>query len=216
MFERFTASARDVVVRAQDEARRLDHRLITTPHLLLSLLDSDAGDLLRTHGVTAEAVRADLADLLGQDPRAADDDAAVLAALGIDITRIRQAVEANFGPGALDRPLVATEDRSGLFGRLRQLRIVRQPPRPKDEVQAMRQLRGTRSGHVPFSTAAKKTLNLSLREALRLGNSDIGAEHVMLGLLRCGDGAVAVVLDRLGTDVTAVRRDAELRLRRSA
>jgi ATP-dependent Clp protease ATP-binding subunit ClpA len=215
MFERFTASARHVVVGAQEQARDLDHRAITTPHLLLSLVDSDGGDLLRSHGVTAQAVRDGLAELVRRDPRAADDDAAVLAALGIDMARIRAAVEANFGPGALDRPLPPPPADRGLLRRLRLLRPDRS--HRADELESLRRT-GTPRGHIPFTPAAKKALELSLREALRLGDDHIGAEHLTLGLLRAGDGAAAVVLDRLGVDVAAVRQDAEarLRLRRSA
>ena len=216
MFERFTAPARQVVVGAQDQARRLDHRAVTTPHLLLGLLESDAGELLRAHGVTAQAVRDDLAKLVDQHPRAADDDAAVLAALGIDMARIRAAVEANFGPGALDRPIVAPPQESRrLLGRWRVLRGGRQPR--QGELESMR-ASGAPRGHIPFTPAAKKALELSLRESLRLGDNHIGAEHVTLGLLRASDGVAAVVLDRLGVDAAAVRRDAEerLQLRRSA
>jgi ATP-dependent Clp protease ATP-binding subunit ClpA len=216
MFERFTAATRQVVIGAQDQARRLDHRAITTPHLLLSLVESDAGELLRAHGVTAQAVRDDLADLVGRHPRAAEDDAAVLAALGIDMARIRAAVEANFGPGALDRPITApAEEGRGLLDRLRLLRGGAKPR--EGELETLRSP-GTPRGHIPFTAAAKKVLELSLRESLRLGDDHIGAEHLTLGLLRASDGVAAVVLDRLGTDVAAVRRDAEerLQLRRSA
>jgi len=215
MFERFSGAARAVVVGARDSAREFDHRTITTPHLLLALLGSPAAEALVAHGVTAEAVRGQLADLVAHDPRAADDDAAALAALGIDVARIRAAVEANFGPGALDRPLPDERAHRGLLGRLRRGRDAR-PALPRDEVEAMRPPGGGSSGHLPFSPAAKKALELSLREALRLGDHHIGPEHLVLGLLRCGDGAAAAILDRLGTDVEAVRRDVQERDRRSA
>jgi ATP-dependent Clp protease ATP-binding subunit ClpA len=219
MFERFSRPARDVVVGAQEQARELDHRLIATPHLLLSLLSGDSGELLRAHGVTAEAVRADLADLTRQDPRVADDDAAVLAALGIDVAKIRAAIEANFGPGALDLDLTPPDDDGSLRGRLARLRRRRaalRPGLPRDEVEALRRPGRSASGHLPFSPSAKKTLELALREAIRLGNQHIGPEHLTLGLLRNSDGAAAAVLDRLGADVAGIRQDAEQRLRRSA
>jgi len=79
-------------------------------------------------GVTAQAVRDELAGLVEQHPRAADDDAAVLAALGIDMARIRAAVEANFGPGALDRPIAAQPVQA--IGQVRpRRRIVEEPER---------------------------------------------------------------------------------------
>jgi ATP-dependent Clp protease ATP-binding subunit ClpA len=62
------------------------------------------------------------------------------------------------------------------------------------------------SGHIPFTPRAKKVLELSLREALRLGRYYIDTEHILLGLLREGDGVAAEVLVRLGNDLNAVRR----------
>src|SRR5687767_15024159 len=61
------------------------------------------------------------------------------------------------------------------------------------------------AGHIPFTPRAKKVLELSLREALQLGHSDIGTEHILLGLLREGEGVAAQVLVRLGADLTRVR-----------
>jgi ATP-dependent Clp protease ATP-binding subunit ClpA len=62
------------------------------------------------------------------------------------------------------------------------------------------------SGHIPFTPRAKKVLELSLREALQLGHDYIGTEHVLLGLLREGEGVAAQVLVRLGTDLRRVRQ----------
>jgi prophage maintenance system killer protein len=64
---------------------------------------------------------------------------------------------------------------------------------------------GSRSGPVPFTARAKKVLELSLREALALGHHYIGTEHLLLGLLREGDGVVAQVLTRFGVDDAQVR-----------
>jgi hypothetical protein len=61
------------------------------------------------------------------------------------------------------------------------------------------------SGHIPFTPEAKKTLELSLREALQLGHSYIGTEHVLLGLVREGGSAGARVLRQRGADVETVR-----------
>jgi hypothetical protein len=63
------------------------------------------------------------------------------------------------------------------------------------------------SGHIPFTARAKKALELSLREALQLGHNYIGTEHVLLGLIREGDGVGAQVLTRLGADVARVRAE---------
>ena len=62
------------------------------------------------------------------------------------------------------------------------------------------------SGHIPFTTRAKKVLELSLRESLQLGHDYIGTEHILLGLLREGDGVAAQVLVRLGADLNRVRQ----------
>ena len=61
------------------------------------------------------------------------------------------------------------------------------------------------SGHIPFTPRAKKVLELSLREALQLGHNYIGTEHILLGLIREGDGVVAQVLEKLGADLPKVR-----------
>ena len=62
------------------------------------------------------------------------------------------------------------------------------------------------SGHIPFTPRAKKVLELSLREALQLGHSYIGTEHLLLGLIREGEGVAAQVLTKLGADTNKVRQ----------
>ena len=61
------------------------------------------------------------------------------------------------------------------------------------------------SVHIPFAPRAKRVLELSLRESLQLGHGYIGTEHILLGLLREGDGVAAQVLVRLGADLDRVR-----------
>src|SRR4051794_26915748 len=61
------------------------------------------------------------------------------------------------------------------------------------------------SGHIPFTPRAKKVLELSLREALQLGHNYIGTEHILLGLIREGEGVAAQVLVKLGADLPRVR-----------
>ena len=61
-------------------------------------------------------------------------------------------------------------------------------------------------GHIPFTPRAKKVLELSLREALQLGHNYIGTEHILLGLIREGDGVAAQVLLKLGADPTGIRQ----------
>jgi ATP-dependent Clp protease ATP-binding subunit ClpC len=63
------------------------------------------------------------------------------------------------------------------------------------------------AGHIPFTPRAKKVLELSLREALQLGHNYIGTEHILLGLIREGEGVAAQVLQKLGADLQATRRE---------
>ncbi|MCB1258129.1 MAG: NDP-hexose 4-ketoreductase, partial [Microthrixaceae bacterium] len=62
------------------------------------------------------------------------------------------------------------------------------------------------SGHIPFTPRAKKVLEFSLREALQLGHNYIGTEHILLGLIREGEGVAAQVLQKLGADLSRVRQ----------
>jgi ATP-dependent Clp protease ATP-binding subunit ClpC len=62
------------------------------------------------------------------------------------------------------------------------------------------------TGHIPFTPRAKKVLELSLREALQLGHNYIGTEHILLGLIREGEGVAAQVLQKLGADLSRVRQ----------
>jgi ATP-dependent Clp protease ATP-binding subunit ClpC len=62
------------------------------------------------------------------------------------------------------------------------------------------------SGHIPFTPRAKKVLELALREAIQLGHNYIGTEHILLGLIREGDGVAAQVLVRLGADLNRTRQ----------
>jgi ATP-dependent Clp protease ATP-binding subunit ClpA len=125
-----------VVVLAQEEARMLNHNYVGTEHILLGLIHE--GD-----GVAAKA----------------------LESLGISLEAVRAQVEEIIGQG-------------------------QQIP----------------SGHIPFTPRAKKVMELSLREALQLGHDYIGTEHILLGLIREGDGVAAQVLIRLGADLNRVRQ----------
>ncbi len=136
MFERFTDRARRVVVLAQEEARLLNHNYIGTEHILLGLIHEG-------EGVAAKA----------------------LESLGISLDAVREQVQDIIGQG-------------------------QQAP----------------SGHIPFTPRAKKVLELSLREALQLGHNYIGTEHILLGLIREGEGVAAQVLVKLGADLNKVRQ----------
>jgi ATP-dependent Clp protease ATP-binding subunit ClpA len=100
MFERFTRSARDAVVRAQEESAALGHDHIGTEHLLLGLAAGGGPvveQILSSVGVGDGALRAAVRD--GGLPDGMDADA--LASIGIDLDAVRRSVEESFGPGAL-------------------------------------------------------------------------------------------------------------------
>jgi ATP-dependent Clp protease ATP-binding subunit ClpA len=193
MFERFTEAARNVVVRAGAESRELNHHFVGTEHLLVALLADHDGPVavaLRGYRVDDRQVRAEIIRLAGPghapdtDPLfdADAEDAAALKAIGIDLDAVRRAIEENFGPGALRLPREAPKRRS--FMR-----------------------RFSSSGHSPFTNRAKKVLELSLREAIRLKHNFIAPEHVMLGLLREGNGLAAQILAEAGVDFDKLRAD---------
>ena len=174
MFERFTASARQALVEAQHESRSMGHGYIGTEHILLGMLkdtDSLGADVLASAGVTYDAARASVAEVVRPGL-----DADALATLGIDLHSVREAVEDAFGSGALD---------DAMAGRKRGRRRCRP------------------GGGPPFTPRAKKVAELALREALTLGVSFIGTEHLLLGILREGNGVASVVIARLapGVDV---------------
>jgi Clp amino terminal domain, pathogenicity island component len=136
MFERFTDRARRVVVLAQEEARLLNHNYIGTEHILLGVLsepDGVAAETLRSMGVSLDAVRHDVEEIIGRGSTV---------------------------PGP----------------------------------------------HIPFTPRAKKVLELSLREALQLGHNYIGTEHILLGLLREGEGVAVQVLVKRGVALSEVRQ----------
>jgi ATP-dependent Clp protease ATP-binding subunit ClpA len=72
-----------------------------------------------------------------------------------------------------------------------------------------------RGGHVPFSPRSKKVLELSLREAIRLKQSSISDAHILLGIIREGEGLATQVLHQSGVDLTALRDDLEHDLRQA-
>ncbi|MBS2962058.1 hypothetical protein KGA66_03290 [Actinocrinis puniceicyclus] len=101
MFERFTEGARQVVVLAQDEARKLCHHYIGTEHLLLGLLVEGRGpaaQVLDERGLRAADLRRRILLIVGGEGL----DPEALATLGIDLDEVRRATESAFGPGALD------------------------------------------------------------------------------------------------------------------
>jgi ATP-dependent Clp protease ATP-binding subunit ClpA len=214
MFERFTADARQIVIRAQSEARQLGHGFIGCEHLLLALLAANepAADVLREHELTPERVRAELIRMMGARPARPADllnvlDREALASIGIDLDVVRSRIEATFGPGALTRATLTLRRnrRRGLRSRLRRpARNARLLPVIGHNGELL-DVPPVRRGHIPFTPRAKKALERSLREALALGDNYIGAQHIALALLGMNSGAVPPILSALGLSAAPLR-----------
>ena len=136
-FDKFTERARRVLTLAQEEAQRFNHNYIGTEHLLLGLVREG-------EGVAAK----------------------VLANLGVELNKVRSAVEFIIGRG--DRPV---------------------------------------TGEIGLTPRAKKVIELAVDEARRLGHHYIGTEHLLLGLVREGEGIAAGVLESLGVSLEKVRAE---------
>ncbi len=145
-FDKFTERARKVLQLAQEEAQRFNHNYIGTEHLLLGLVREG-------EGVAAK----------------------VLANLGVDLNKVRSAVEFIIGRG--DR---------------------------------------TVTGDIGLTPRAKKVIELSVDEARRLNHHYIGTEHLLLGLVREGEGIAAGVLESLGVSLDKVRNQVIYVLNQSA
>jgi ATP-dependent Clp protease ATP-binding subunit ClpA len=215
MFERFTDSARGIVGQAQANARRLGHGYIGCEHLLLAAAGADGpvGAALRDHDITPERIEATLLSTTG--PLSGLDKEA-LASIGIDLDAVQARIEAEFGPDALTRALpAASQSRRPTWGkgplaelkrRRRRRRTGNHAPHPTGPVGSAPLSPGPAPrGHIPFTPRAKKTLELSLREADALHDSSIGAEHITLALLTPRDGTVPRILAALGVQPASVR-----------
>jgi ATP-dependent Clp protease ATP-binding subunit ClpA len=129
VFEKFTDPAKRVLVLAQDEAMAQGHDYIGTEHVLLGLADMPgtiAGSVLRDHGVTVQALRAEIADVLvasGVQPVGAQGATEALAAIGIDVEEIRRRADETFGPGKFHfpRPPFTPRAKNALEHTLRQM-----------------------------------------------------------------------------------------------
>ena len=182
MFERFTEEARKVVVAADWHAGALRHGWIGTEHLLLALLDDDERRVAR-----------------------------VLTGHGVTGPWVRSEVERIVGLGEpdLDADALATLgiDLDAVRERVERTfgpgALARRP---------CRRGRPSSDSRRPFTPRAKKALELSLREAVALGDNFIGAEHLLLGLVREGDGVAARILASRGVTsavvAAALQRDA--------
>jgi hypothetical protein len=257
MFERFTDSARHLIVQAQHEARRLGHNYIGCEHLLLAAAGAaqPAGAALRDQGVTPERVEAEIVRTVGrgQTGRAADParpgdpgdparpgdplhglDREALASIGIDLDMVRARLEAAFGPDALDRAVLAHRRggqacrprrrpawRKGPVAELMRRRRARRgaphKPGPGRIAAVGRPLSSPAPGaHIPFTPRAKKSLELSLREAKGLHDDYIGVQHLVLAQLAISDGMPRQILSALGASAESLRADILARYRKAS
>ena len=180
MFERFTAASRSIIAAGQDEARVLRHGAVGPEHLLLGLLGlpgDPAAELLRGNGLDLPTARQAVQCL--HAATGTELDAEALGTIGIDLDTVREKVEAVFGIGALS---VGAD--------------------PKGR---RRWGGGSSGGCMPFTPAAKKSLELALREALALKSREILPGHVLLGLLRDADTPTARVVRDHGLELTTTR-----------
>ena len=232
MFERFTDTARHVVVQAQADARRLGHNYIGCEHLLpaAAAAAEPASAVLRDQGVTPERVEAEILRTVGRG-QAADPlgglDRQALAFIGIDLDVVRARIEAAFGPDALTRALpTACRSRRPAWGkgplaeltrRRRRRRARRDAPLPAGPPRQRPASAGPApGGHIRFTPRAKKTLQLSLREAETLHDNSIGVQHLSLALLALSDGTVPAILSALGAPATSLRASILARYRKAS
>jgi ATP-dependent Clp protease ATP-binding subunit ClpA len=250
MLERFTDSARHLLVQAQHEARGLGHNYIGCEHLLLAATRAaePAGAVLRDQGVTPERVEAEIVRTVGrgQAPGPAADpmeakghrdplhglDREALASIGIDLDVVRARLEAAFGPDALDRAVLAhrrgaraSRPRRGpalgkgpvaeLMRRRRSRRGAPAGPGPGRAV-CRPQSGPAPGGHIPFTPRAKKSLELSLREAKALHDDYIGVQHLILAQLAIGDGMPRLIFSALGASTESLRADILARYRKAS
>jgi ATP-dependent Clp protease ATP-binding subunit ClpA len=190
---RFTGDGRQVIVYAQEQARRLGHGFIGCEHLLYGLASADdgVGAVLRERNVTPERVEAEFVRLIGPENIAAGSlfdtlDRDALTSIGIDLDTIRNRIEAAFGPDAL-APDAPTPHR---WRRSRRNRGS-----------------GRITGHLPVTRRARKCLQRSLREARALPNGHLGAEHIALALLTMDDGLPRRILSAIGASAPQLRAD---------
>jgi Clp amino terminal domain, pathogenicity island component len=197
MLQRFNQDARTLVVHATEHARRLGHRYV-------------AGAVMRAHGVTPELVEEEIVRRVGLGAGAGlfgglDRDA--LATIGIDLDAVRARIEASFGPQALSNAAQAAHRDLRRRPGPRAPRLVRSwrrmsrarhgmvmahapAPRPPEATGRYHAPGLVSSGHIPFTPASKKILELTVREADARNDAQVGVEHVALALTALGSGLV--------------------------
>ena len=212
MMNNFTPRAQQVLALARKEADRFNHNYVGTEHLLLGLIKLGQGvavNVLTKLGLDLETVRLQVEQQVGSGPE-------TKMVGNIPYTpRVKKVLAlASKEAKALNHSYVGTEhillglihEGEGVAAKaLESLGISLDAVRGQVE-EIIGQGGSAPSGHIPFTPRAKKVLELSLREALQLGHNYIGTEHILLGLIREGEGVAAQVLVKLGADLSRVRQ----------
>ncbi|WP_345153114.1 Clp protease N-terminal domain-containing protein [Arthrobacter ginkgonis] len=169
------------MVTAVEEAQTLQSERVVAEHLLLGLLRQAGPDLtgvLSQAGITRELLVERLT-ATAKDRPLGTDDAEALRSIGIDLDAVNRSLETNFGPKALER--AAEPKRRGWGGLV------------------------SGAGHIPFSPEAKKSLELSLREAIAHQDKTIQETHLALGILHASGSAMDIVGGRAPLDQLRIR-----------
>lgn len=198
MFERFTQQARSSVVAAQEGARTLQATQILPAHVLLGAVasaeasKSPLAGILAEAGITSAALQPELL-ALGSATVLNEQDAETLQSIGIDLQAVRRAVEEQFGPGALDADALApasVEASASAFAPRNRFGRLKGGGTKRGGTKGS----GVRGRGIPFSRGAKSVLENSLREAAAHRDGYIGAEHIVLGVIRTADPTATALI----------------------
>jgi ATP-dependent Clp protease ATP-binding subunit ClpA len=190
MADYMTQDARTVSICAYEHAIRLGHRYLGSEHFLLALASADqpAGAVLREHGVTPERVEEEIVRLAGAG-LFGDLDRDALAAIGIDVDAVHARIEASLGPEALTQAGQAVH---------RGPRLPRLNPRRRSGAE--------RDGvFLPHAPGVEQSLQNARREAQARHDTQIGVEHLALGLLAASERPVPGILSALGVSAPVLR-----------
>jgi len=238
MFERFTDEARALVPLAVEHAIRLGHRYVGGEHILLAAVTAGqpASAVLCARGVTPELVEEEIVRRVGLGAGAGlfgGLDAEALATIGIDVDAVRARIEASFGPQALARaaqaahrdprrrpgprpPALVRQWRRRHRARRAMTTVAASAPRPPEATGRYCAPGPRPSGHIPFTPASKKILELAVREGAALQDSHIGVEHIVLALTTIKQGLVPPILSEAGASAAALRTAILDRYRRAS
>jgi ATP-dependent Clp protease ATP-binding subunit ClpA len=189
MFERFSKSAREVVVNARAQALRLGQTEVRAEHLLLALAAPGSGvpaQVLGDNGLTPARIEDAMAStiaLQSDQGLVTQADVEALKTIGVDLDEIVRQVEAALGAGALRASPVR---------------------------------RGSPDKRLTFSAEAKRALAASLSEAKRQGAGHIGAEHILLGVLAQKRSVAVELLERFGVTPEGLREQVLTEERRAS